>query len=339
MFNPVSTKTDFIKQEHEVLDFWRTSQAFQKLWAKNKGKARWSFIDGPITANGPMGVHHAWGRTYKDLYQRFHAMQGYDQRYQNGFDCQGLWVEVLVEKEMGFTSKRDIERMGLADFVNVCKQRVLNFAAIQTEQSVRLGYWTDWNDPDMLRWLRDKLEEDPNQILTVAGPLGPVTDTAEMLVGRLGTPELGGSYFTFANENNYQIWGFLKKCWEKGWLYEGTDVMPWCDRCGTGISQHEIVTDGYEEITHTSIYARFPLLDAEGQPRVDPATGLREALLVWTTTPWTLTSNVAAAVGPELDYVKVRQDNWVYYVGKGAMKRAMPGPVTVLGQLLSLIHI
>ena len=139
MFNPVSTKTDFIKQEHEVLDFWRTSQAFQKLWAKNKGKARWSFVDGPITANGPMGVHHAWGRTYKDVYQRFHAMLGYDQRYQNGFDCQGLWVEVLVEKEMGFTSKRDIERMGLADFVNICKQRVLNFAAIQTEQSIRLG--------------------------------------------------------------------------------------------------------------------------------------------------------------------------------------------------------
>ncbi len=298
MFHPVSSKPNFVAQEHAVLDLWARTDAFRTLWAMNKGNKRWSFVDGPITANGPMGVHHAWGRTYKDLYQRFYAMQGYDQRYQNGFDCQGLWVEVLVEKEKGFTSKRDIERMGLAEFVNICKQRVLNFAAIQTEQSIRLGYWMDWNDPDQLRYLRDKLEEDPNQVITVDGPQGPVTATAEQVVGQLGMPELGGSYFTFANENNYLIWHFLKKCWEKGWLYEGTDVMPWCDRCGTGISQHEIVTDGYEEITHTSIYVRFPLLDQSGQQRLDAETGLPEALLVWTTTPWTLTSNVAAAVGP-----------------------------------------
>ncbi len=333
MFHPVSSKPNFVAQEHAVLDLWARTDAFRTLWAMNKGNKRWSFVDGPITANGPMGVHHAWGRTYKDLYQRFHAMQGYDERYQNGFDCQGLWVEVLVEKEKGFTSKRDIERMGLADFVNTCKQRVLNFAAIQTEQSIRLGYWMDWNDPEQLRFLRDKLEEDPNQVITVDGPQGPVTGTAEQIVGRLGMPELGGSYFTFANENNYLIWAFLKKCWERGWLYEGTDVMPWCDRCGTGISQHEIVTDGYEEITHTSIYVRFPLLDASGQQRLDAETGLPEALLVWTTTPWTLTSNVAAAVGPELDYVKVQQDGWVYYLARGASKRALAGRHTVLAGL------
>ena len=316
-----------------MLDLWRETDAFRKLWAQNRGNKRWSFIDGPITANGYMGVHHAWGRTYKDVFQRFKAMQGYDQRYQNGFDCQGLWVEVLVEKEKGFTSKRDIERMGLAEFVNTCKQRVLNFSAIMTEQSIRLGYWMDWNDPVQLRWLRDKLEEDPDQIITVEGTDGPVTGTAEQIVGRLGMPELGGSYFTFSNENNYQIWGFLKKCWEKGWLYEGTDVMPWCYRCGTGISQHEIVTDGYEELTHTSIYARFPLVDAQGAPRLDAETGLPEALLIWTTTPWTLTSNVAAAVGPALTYVKVRQDGHVYYLSRGALKRAMPGKVEVLGEL------
>ncbi|MBE2232661.1 MAG: isoleucine--tRNA ligase [Anaerolinea sp.] len=334
MFHPVSSKPNFVAQEHAVLDLWARTDAFRTLWAMNKGNRRWSFVDGPITANGPMGVHHAWGRTYKDVYQRFYAMQGYDERYQNGFDCQGLWVEVLVEKEKGFTSKRDIERMGLADFVNTCKQRVLNFAAIQTEQSIRLGYWMDWNDPAQLRWLRDKLEEDPNQVVTVDGPQGPVTDTVEQIVGRLGMPELGGSYFTFANENNYLIWHFLKRCWERGWLYEGTDVMPWCDRCGTGISQHEIVTDGYEEITHTSVYLRFPLLDpATGQPRLDAATGLPEALLVWTTTPWTLTSNVAAAVGPELDYIKVQQDGWVTYLAKGAAKRALAGRYTVLGEL------
>ena len=95
-----------------------------------------------------MGVHHGWGRTYKDLFRRYHAMLGEDQRWQNGFDCQGLWVEVNVERDLGLQSKRDIEAFGIAAFVNLCKQRVLTFAARQTEQSIRLGYWMDWNDPD-----------------------------------------------------------------------------------------------------------------------------------------------------------------------------------------------
>ena len=105
------------------------------------------------------------------------------------------------------------------------------------------------------------------------GPQGPVTDTVEQIVGRLGLPELGGSYFTFSNENNYMIWTFLKKCWEKGWLYRGADVMPWCPRCATGISQHEIVTDGYAELTHHSVTVRFPLRDEAGGRRRDPQTG------------------------------------------------------------------
>ncbi len=108
-----------------------------------------------------MGVHHAWGRAYKDLYQRYHAMLGQDQRWQNGFDCQGLWVEVNVERDLGFTSKRDIEDFGIAEFISLCKQRVLTYAARQTEQSIRLGMWMDWNDPDELRRLRDLLAADP----------------------------------------------------------------------------------------------------------------------------------------------------------------------------------
>jgi isoleucyl-tRNA synthetase len=160
-----------------------------------------------------------------------------------------------------------------------------------------------------------------------------VTGTVEQSVGQLGLRLLGGSYFTFSDENNYLIWHFLKTCWERGWLYKGRDVMPWCARCGTGISQHEIVTDGYELVTHTSIYLRFPLVDRQGQQRVDPETGLPEALLVWTTTPWTLTSNVAAAVGPELDYVKVRQGDWIYYLSRGSLKRAMVDKLEVLGSL------
>jgi isoleucyl-tRNA synthetase len=322
-FKPVNTQVNFIAQEHEILDFWSESRAFQKLRELRQGAPHWSFIDGPITANNPMGVHHAWGRSYKDLWQRFWAMRGYQGRYQNGFDCQGLWVEVEVEKAMGFKTKRDIEAYGLDRFVLACKARVLTYAAVQTEQSIRLGYWVDWNDPAVLRELAAKILEDPQQSITIAGPDGPVTGAVEQVVGRLGMPELGGSYFTFATENNYTIWTFLKKVWEKGWLYRGHDVMPWCSRCATAISQHEIVTDGYQELTHKAPVLRFPLCGRT-----------QEALLVWTTTPWTLTSNVAAAVGPELTYVKVvAEDSWTYYLAEGTVKQVLKGKYTIVEKL------
>ena len=319
MFRPVNSKPDLVAQENEILALWRERQTFARLRAQNAGKERWSFLDGPITANNPMGVHHAWGRAYKDLFQRFWAMQGRDQRYQNGFDCQGLWVEVNVEKELGYTSKRDIEANGIAEFVSLCKQRVLTFAARQTEQSIRLGMWMDWNDPVELRRLRDLLAEDPAQQVTIKGADGtPVTDTAENLVGRLGMPELGGSYFTFSNENNYLIWSFIAECNRRGWLYKGHDTMPWCARCGTGISQHEM-TEGYADREDPGLTVRFPLLDRPG-----------EALLVWTTTPWTLTSNVAAAVGADLRYVKVKQGDDVFWLGRGTLKQALEGPFQIL---------
>ncbi|MBP1705800.1 MAG: Isoleucyl-tRNA synthetase, partial [Chloroflexi bacterium] len=318
MFAAVSSKPDLIAQEHEVLALWRERRTFARLRAQVAGGPRWSFLDGPITANNPMGVHHAWGRTYKDLYCRYHAMLGCDQRWQNGFDCQGLWVEVNVERDLGFTSKRDIEDHGIAEFVSLCKQRVLTFAARQTEQSIRLGYWMDWNDPDELTRLRDLLAVEPGRLVTVDGPHGPVTDTVEMLVGRLGTRDLGGSYFTFSNENNDLIWGFLAECHRRGWLYKGHDTMPWCARCGTGISQHEM-TEGYQEREDPGLTIRLPLVDRPG-----------EALLVWTTTPWTLTSNVAAAVGPDLRYVKVRQGEHLHWLGKGTLRTALAGPFEVL---------
>jgi len=331
-FHDVPTKVDFPAQERAILQFWKDVRAFEKLRDLPKVKPAWSFIDGPITANNPMGVHHGWGRTYKDAMLRFRTMLGHEMRYQNGFDCQGLWVEVEVEKEFGFKSKKDIEEYGLEQFVRMCKARVLRYAAIQTEQSLRLGYWMDWNDPDHLRWLADLIAADPNRVITVDGPEGPVTGTVEQIVGRLGLPELGGSYFTFSTENNYMIWTFLKKCWEKGWLYRGADVMPWCPRCATAISQHEIVTDGYAELTHRSVTLRFPLRTAKGNARYDAQTGLPEFLLVWTTTPWTLTSNVAAAVGPELTYLKVRQGEQVLYLAKGTA-HMLKGEYQVLAEL------
>jgi isoleucyl-tRNA synthetase len=317
MFRPVSARPDFVAQEHEVLREWAARRTFARLRAQNAGNSRWSFLDGPITANNPMGVHHAWGRTYKDLYQRFHAMLGEDQRYQNGFDCQGLWVEVNVERALGFQSKRDIEAFGIAEFVRLCKQRVLTYAARQTEQSMRLGYWMDWNDPAELLRLRDLMDQDPAQQATIQGVDGPVTDTVEMLVGRLGMPEVGGSYFTFSNENNDLIWGFLAECHRRGWVYRGHDTMPWCPRCGTGLSQMEM-NEGYADREDPGLTVRLPLVDRPG-----------EALLVWTTTPWTLAANVAAAVGENLRYVKVRQGDDVYWLGKGTAKQALRGAYRV----------
>ncbi len=121
------------------------------------------------------------------------------------------------------------------------------------------------------------------------------------------------SYYTMSDTNIEYIWRFLKICHEKKWLYEGHKAMPWCTRCGTSLSQHELA-DGYELIRDTSVFLRFPLKERPG-----------ESLLVWTTTPWTLTSNVAAAVNPDLEYARVALDGQVYYVSRGALKTAMQG--------------
>ena len=263
MIEKEQSKIDFISLEKEMLERWEEEDTFNKLREKNKGGKRFSFLDGPITANNPMGVHHAWGRTYKDIFQRYKAMRGYDQRYQNGFDCQGLWVEVEVEKELGFKSKRDIESYGVDKFVEKCKERVRKYSAIQTEQSIRLGQWMDWDN----------------------------------------------SYYTYSDENNYTIWSFLKKCHERGLIYKGDDVMPWCPRCGTSLSEHEIATEGYAEIKHPSIYVLFPLLDRDN-----------EFLLVWTTTPWTLAANVSAAVKSDIKYVKAEVEGKAIYLAENRLK-------------------
>ena len=281
-FEKVETQADFPALERGVLAFWQAEQIFDKLRAQNAGKPKWSFLDGPITANNPMGVHHAWGRTYKDVFNRYFAMTGHELRYQNGFDCQGLWVEVEVEKELALKSKRDIENLvpgdrdaSIAKFVQLCKDRVDKFARIQTEQSIRLGMWMDWDSTDG-DWAK------------------PVDERK--------------SYFTMSNENNYTIWSFLKKCHTKGMVYRGYDAMPWCGRCGVGLSEME-VKEGYKTIEHRAVFVKFPLRDRPG-----------ENLLAWTTTPWTLTSNVAAAVNPELTYLRIKLKNEFYYVGKGACK-------------------
>jgi len=257
MFKPVAPQPNYQDIHRRMLLFWKEGRHFYRLLERNRGGPKFKFLDGPITANGPMGVHHAWGRTYKDLFQRYKAMLGFDQRFQNGFDCQGLWVEVEVEKELGFKSKKDIEKFGIDQFVEKCKERVLRFSKLQTEQSILIGQWMDWDN----------------------------------------------SYYTMSEENNYSIWYFLKKCHERGLIYEGTDVMPWCARCGTAISDMEIATEGYRELTHPAVFVRFPVIGKKN-----------EYFLVWTTTPWTLTANTGAAVHPDLTYVRAKMHNGDIYI-------------------------
>ncbi|MBF0135199.1 MAG: class I tRNA ligase family protein [Magnetococcales bacterium] len=304
MYKKVDKSLDFVAIEKKFLKFWQENRIFSKLKKKNATGSIWSFQDGPITANNPMGVHHAWGRSLKDIFQRYHAMLGDQLRYQNGFDCQGLWVEVEIEKEHAFKSKKDILEFGMDRFVRACKERVLTFAAKQTEQSIRLGYWMDWDDPDQLRRLQKALHDQQPEVTYTTASGKTITAPPEQIIANLGSPDYGGSYFTFSDENNYTIWGFLKKCHTEGHIYRGTDVMTWCPRCGTGLSQME-VAEGRRITEHTSVYVRFPLRERD-----------KEAFLVWTTTPWTLTSNVAVAINPDMTYLKIRHGGWIYYVGK-----------------------
>ena len=142
MFDPVDPRVDFPDMERELLAWWDENDIPRKYRQRNEGSGkRYSFIDGPITANNPMGVHHAWGRTYKDFFLRYKNMQGFKQRFQNGYDGQGLWIEVEVEKAKGFSSKKDIEEYGIGRFVKDCMDRVDGFADRITSQSKRLGYF------------------------------------------------------------------------------------------------------------------------------------------------------------------------------------------------------
>jgi len=259
--------------EENILKFWEENKIFNKLREKNKNGKKFRFIDGPITANYPMGVHHAYGRTLKDAYQRYRALQGFNQRYQNGFDCHGLPVEVTVEKELNLNTKKDIEAYGIENFTKKCKDRVIEMSKVLTKQSIRLGQWMDWDN----------------------------------------------SYYTMSDNNIVHIWHLLKKCHENGWLYKGHRVQPWCIRCGTSLSQHE-VGDGYQILTHTAVFLKFKL---EGKEN--------EYIMVWTTTPWTLTSNVAAAVGPDVTYVKAKKAGEILYISK-ATSGAL-GQHEVLGEI------
>src|SRR6266581_3543953 len=255
VFAPLPPVPDHPELEREVLDLWEHEGTFFELRDKIHGGPKFSFMDGPITANAPAGVHHGLGRTLKDVFQRYKALRGHDLRYQNGFDSRGLHVEVQVEKGLGLNSKPEIEEYGLAEFARRCRDFVAHFAGIQTEQSTRLGMWMDWDN----------------------------------------------SYFTFSDTNIEYIWRFLKEVDRRGWLYKGHRSTQWCPRCGTSLSKHEQAgEENYVELEHPSLYVRFPLKARTG-----------ESLVIWTTTPWTLPANVAAAVKPGAEYGRNDVGEWV----------------------------
>jgi isoleucyl-tRNA synthetase len=255
IFSAFPDKPDHNRLELDLLDAWEREGTFDALREQNRGGPRFSFVDGPVTANKTLAVHTAWGRTLKDVFQRYKALRGFDQRYQNGFDCQGLWIEVGVERELGLNSKRDIEEYGLAEFARRCREKVVWSATELTKGSKRLGQWMDW----------------------------------------------GADYFTFSDTNIEYIWRFLRHMHERGYLYKGHRSTEWCPRCGTSISQHELTQAGvYQERSDPSLFVRFPLLERED-----------EKLVVWTTTPWTLPANVAAAVRPDAEYGLRDNGEWV----------------------------
>ncbi len=256
MFAPLPDKPDHPGLELGILELWEQERTFEQLRDRNRGNPRWSFIDGPVTANrSSLGVHTAWGRTLKDVFQRYKGLRGFDQRYQNGFDCQGLWIEVGVERALGLNSKREIEEFGIEEFARRCREVVVGSSEALTRGSIRLGQWMDW----------------------------------------------GNDYYTFSDTNIEYIWKFLKIVHERGWLYMGHRSTEWCPRCGTSLSQHELTQSGvYQDRADPSLFVRFPLLDRDG-----------EYVVVWTTTPWTLPANVAAAVHPDEDYGRRESGEWV----------------------------
>lgn len=255
------TMPNFVEMEKDVLKLWEENKQFSKLKKKNEGHEVFRFLDGPATANNRLGVHHFWGRTLKDLAIRYNALKGKDCMFQNGFDAQGLWVEVNVEKELGLNGKPEILNYGIDKFTNKCMERVKYFANEITNQSIRMGQCMDWDN----------------------------------------------SYFTNTDLNITSIWHFLKVCHEKGWIVKKNRPMAWCPRCGTSLSDHE-TSGSYHEVEHETVFIKLPV------------KGKDFKMVAWTTTPWTLTANVALAVNPEFDYVKVNFEGENIVLGKDRLK-------------------
>jgi isoleucyl-tRNA synthetase len=275
-FKPVDPKQSFPELEERVLARWRERDVFHRSLANREGAEVWSFYEGPPTANGKPGSHHVLSRVFKDVYPRYRTMRGYQVPRKAGWDCHGLPVELEVEKELGISSKQEIEEYGIAEFNARCRESVFEYVEEWNRLTERIGFWIDLDDP----------------------------------------------YVTLENEYIESVWWSLAELWKKDLLYEGHKVVPYCPRCGTALSSHEVAL-GYEDVEDPSIYARFPLLSDDGSEA-------GESLLVWTTTPWTLPGNVAVAIAPDVTYVRAR-------VGEETLILAEPLVEKVLGEEAEIV--
>ena len=258
--------------EREVLERWTRDGVFAASQALRADAPAWVFYEGPPTANGRPGIHHVFARTVKDLFCRHRAMLGFHVPRKAGWDTHGLPVEIEVEKALGLSGKQDIERVGVAEFNRRCRESVWTYKGEWEGVSARMGYWLDYADP----------------------------------------------YVTYENEYVESVWWALKTLHEKKRLYLGHKILPYCARCGTALSSHE-VAQGYEDVEDPSVYVALDLQQGDGSraigggalatPRSPLTSAVRRRIIVWTTTPWTLVSNVALAVNPELTYVELRKKN------------------------------
>ncbi len=249
-FGPVDPQINFVSLENKVLETWKSIELLEQVKQQRQDAPRWTFYEGPPTANGRPGLHHVWARAFKDLFVRFKTMQGYLVSRKGGWDCHGLPVEIEVEKQLGLSSKTDIEKVGIGFFNERCRESVQRYVSDWVALTERAGVWIDSQD----------------------------------------------AYWTMSNSYIESVWWILHKLWDEELLYEGYRVSPYCPRCGTVLSSHELA-QGFKDITDDSVFVRFPLVDIEAD------------LLVWTTTPWTLVSNVAVAIGPDMEYVQYKSED------------------------------
>ena len=273
MYRQVSTQVDLPAMEREILDLWAADDTFHRSLERSQGRPLWVFNEGPPTANGTPGTHHIEARVFKDIFPRYRTMKGYHVPRKAGWDCHGLPVELAVEKELGFTGKKDIEAYGIAEFNARCRESVLRHVDEFDAMTRRMGFWVDMDD----------------------------------------------AYWTMDTHYIESVWWSLAEIFKKGLLVQDHRVTPYCPRCGTGLSDHELA-QGYETVVDPSVYVRFPITGGPLKDRYPEA-----ALLVWTTTPWTLVSNTAVAVNPEAEYVVARTEGGETLVVAEALAEATLG--------------
>ncbi len=271
MYKKVPTDLKFVEREREVEKFWRENRIFEKSIEDRKDAPTYMFYDGPPTANGKPHIGHALTRVIKDMIPRYRTMKGYKVPRKAGWDTHGLPVEIEVEKELGINGKEQIEKYGVAPFIEKCKESVWKYKGMWEEFSDVIGFWADMNDP----------------------------------------------YVTYHNSYIESEWWALKQIWDKGLLYKGFKVVPYCPRCGTPLSSHE-VAQGYRDVKERSAIVRFKKKDEDVY------------FLAWTTTPWTLPSNVALCVNPDEDYVKVKQGDYTYILASALVETVLKEDYTVL---------